>query len=126
MPLHCHHQGQAPSYDNGDDDDGDKKSYSNDINADDGSAYHEVWSEVGHAGRGPLLLLYHGLLHLRELSPGHVFFFNFLFDSKSGHRQIYVSCFHRPNDHKLFCSFLLVNRIFSLGLFSTFCFTKND
>ena len=39
-----------------------------DIGIGDG-AHHEMGSEVGHAGGGPLLLLYHSLLHLRELSP---------------------------------------------------------
>ena len=39
---------------------------------------------------------------------------------------MYVSCFDRPNDHKLFCSFLLVNRIFSLGLFQLSASQKNN
>ena len=39
----------------------------------DDDMHHEMGSEVGHAGGRPLLLLYHSLLHLRELSPGFDF-----------------------------------------------------
>ena len=41
--------------------------------------HHEVRSEVGHAWSRPLLLLYHSLLHLRELFPGEVFVSSNLF-----------------------------------------------
>ena len=50
-----------------DDDDNDDGDHHN--------THHEVRSEVGHAWSRPLLLLYHSLLHLRELFPGDVFFF---------------------------------------------------
>ena len=63
MLLHCHRQGQAPNNDDGDDGVGDIG-----IGVGDG-AHHEMGSEVGHARGRPLLLLYHSLLHLRELSP---------------------------------------------------------
>ena len=68
MLWHCHHQEQAPNHD---DDDFDDYCFGD-------VAHHEMGSEVGHAGCGPLLLLYHGLLHLRELSPGLIFDFGLL------------------------------------------------
>ena len=68
MLLHCHRQGQAPNNDNDEDGIGDDGVGDIGIGVGDG-AHHEMGSEVGHAGGRPLLLLYHSLLHLRELSP---------------------------------------------------------